>query len=80
MGKRCDFSSRSVVSPDACLALDELGVPRTIAEKLTFPETVTSLNYDWLKQLVSNGPEGRPGARYYISGSTGQRFDLKLMR
>ena len=49
MGKRCDFSSRSVVSPDACLALDELGVPRTIAEKLTFPETVTSLNYDWLK-------------------------------
>lgn len=49
MGKRCDFSSRSVVSPDACLALDELGVPRTVAEKLTFPETVTSLNYEWLK-------------------------------
>lgn len=27
MGKRVDFSARSVVSPDACLALDELGVP-----------------------------------------------------
>jgi DNA-directed RNA polymerase II subunit RPB1 len=28
MGKRVDFSARSVVSPDANLALDELGVPR----------------------------------------------------
>lgn len=27
MGKRVDFSARSVISPDACLALDELGVP-----------------------------------------------------
>ena len=27
MGKRVDFSARSVVSPDSSLALDELGVP-----------------------------------------------------
>lgn len=27
MGKRVDFSARSVVSPDSNLALDELGVP-----------------------------------------------------
>ncbi len=27
MGKRVDFSARSVISPDASLALDELGVP-----------------------------------------------------
>ncbi len=41
MGKRVDFSARSVVSPDSNLNLDELGVPRTIAMNLTFPETVT---------------------------------------
>jgi DNA-directed RNA polymerase II subunit RPB1 len=27
MGKRVDFSARSVISPDANIALDELGVP-----------------------------------------------------
>jgi len=44
MGKRVDFSSRSVVSPDSNLALDELGVPETIANILTLPEEVNSLN------------------------------------
>jgi len=32
MGKRVDFCARSVISPDANLAMDELGVPQTIAE------------------------------------------------
>ena len=27
MGKRVDFSARSVISPDSNIALDELGVP-----------------------------------------------------
>ena len=38
MGKRVDFSARSVVSPDSNLALDELGVPEKIAISLTIPE------------------------------------------
>ena len=38
MGKRVDFSARSVVSPDSNLALDELGVPEKIAAALTIPE------------------------------------------
>src|SRR6201999_637159 len=37
MGKRVDFSARTVISPDPNLALDELGVPRTVAANLTFP-------------------------------------------
>jgi DNA-directed RNA polymerase beta' subunit len=41
MGKRVDFSARSVVSPDSNLALDELGVPEKIAAALTIPEEVT---------------------------------------
>ena len=40
MGKRVDFSARTVISPDANLALDELGVPRSIANILTIPEIV----------------------------------------
>jgi len=45
MGKRVDFSARSVVSPDSNLALDELGVPEKIAAQLTIPEEVTEYNY-----------------------------------
>jgi DNA-directed RNA polymerase II subunit RPB1 len=49
MGKRVDFSARTVVSPDPNLSLDELGVPKSIAMNLTFPETVTQLNIEKLK-------------------------------
>jgi len=37
MGKRVDFSARSVISPDSNLALDELGVPQKVAAAMTFP-------------------------------------------
>lgn len=41
MGKRVDFSARSVITPDPSLDLDELGVPIRIAINMTVPETVT---------------------------------------
>ena len=37
MGKRVDFSARTVITGDPNLALDELGVPWGIALNLTFP-------------------------------------------
>jgi DNA-directed RNA polymerase II subunit RPB1 len=52
-GKRVDFSSRSVVSPDAALDIDQLGVPRVIAEKQTIPMTVTAQNLGHLRGLIS---------------------------
>ena len=44
MGKRVDFSARSVITPDPNLDLDELGVPYKIAMNLTFPEKVSIFN------------------------------------
>ena len=44
MGKRVDFSAQSVVTPDPNLDIDQVGVPMTIAQNLTFPEIVTSFN------------------------------------
>lgn len=38
MGKRVDFSARTVITGDPNLELDEVGVPKTIAMNLTFPE------------------------------------------
>lgn len=49
MGKRVDFSARTVISGDPNISIDELGVPWSIALNLTYPETVTAHNYDrWL--------------------------------
>ena len=46
MGKRVDFCARTVITPDPNLRIDQVGVPRTIAQNLTFPEIVTPFNID----------------------------------
>jgi DNA-directed RNA polymerase II subunit RPB1 len=63
MGKRVDFSARSVITPDANIELDELGVPEEIATNLTFPEIVSPYNRDRLLSYVKNGPDKHPGAK-----------------
>jgi len=45
-GKRVDFSSRTVISPDPNLDLGEVGVPEAVATKLTIPEIVTEWNIE----------------------------------
>ena len=46
MGKRVDYSARTVISGDPNIAIDELGVPWSIALNLTYPETVTVHNIE----------------------------------
>ena len=65
-GKRVDFSSRTVISPDPNLTISDVGVPSDVAKKLTIPETVSTWNIDKLKTLVLNGPNDYPGANYII--------------
>lgn len=48
MGKRVDFSARTVITPDPNINIDELGVPWSIALNLTYPETVTPYNMERL--------------------------------
>lgn len=66
MGKRVDFSARSVITPDPNLELDQLGVPLRIAQNITIPVTITPYNIDEMRMLINNGPEGYPGAKYII--------------
>ena len=47
MGKRVDFSARTVISGDPNISIDELGVPWSIALNMTYPETVTPHNLKW---------------------------------
>src|SRR5579875_304975 len=65
-GKRVDFSSRTVISPDPSLDISEVGVPYDVAMKLTVPERVTPWNIERLKKLVVNGPTKFPGANYIV--------------
>jgi DNA-directed RNA polymerase subunit A' len=65
-GKRVDFSSRTVISPDPNLDISEVGVPIEVAKKLTVPERVAPWNIEFLKGLVRNGPDTYPGANYII--------------
>ena len=79
MGKRVDFSARTVITPDPNLSLDEVGVPRSIARTMTVCETVTPFNIEKLQKLVQNGPTEHPGARYVIRDD-GTRIDLRYAR
>ncbi|KAL6731297.1 hypothetical protein Aduo_002175 [Ancylostoma duodenale] len=76
MGKRVDFSARTVITADPNLPIDTVGVPRTIAQNLTFPEIVTPFNIDKLQELVNRGDSQYPGAKYIIR-ENGARVDLR---
>ena len=65
-GKRVDFSSRTVISPDPNLDIGEVGIPFEVAKKLTIPEKVSQWNLEELKGLVNKGPFDHPGANYVI--------------
>lgn len=77
MGKRVDFSARTVITPDPNLRIDEVGVPRSIAQNLTFPEIVTPFNLQEMRDLVSKGNNQYPGAKYIIRDN-GERIDLRF--
>ena len=57
MGKRVDFSARTVISGDPNIAIDELGVPWSIALNMTYPEIVTPHNYERSVVLISHQPQ-----------------------
>jgi len=63
-GKRVNFSSRSVISPDPRIQLNEVGVPLEIAKVLTVAERVNLTNMEHLKKLVLS--DVYPGANYVI--------------
>jgi DNA-directed RNA polymerase beta' subunit/intein/homing endonuclease len=63
MGKRVDFSARSVITGDPNLSARQLGVPLRVAMCLTKPVVVNDRNRKFLTKLVQNGPEVYPGAK-----------------
>lgn len=63
-GKRVNFSSRTVISPDPALKINEVGIPFEIAKILTVNEKVNSSNLEKLKKIIMN--DNYPQANYII--------------
>ncbi|XP_071952923.1 DNA-directed RNA polymerase III subunit RPC1-like [Antedon mediterranea] len=76
-GKRVDFSSRTVISPDPNLRIDEVAVPVHVAKILTYPERVTKYNMQLMRKLVSNGVDTHPGANFIQQRFTNVKKFLK---
>jgi DNA-directed RNA polymerase subunit A' len=78
-GKRVDFSSRTVISPDPNISINEVGVPEEAAKILTVPVRVTQWNIEEMRNYVINGPYKWPGANYIIRPD-GKRIDLRYFK
>ena len=78
MGKRVDYSARTVISVDPNLNIDEFGVPQKIAMNLTFPEIVHKYNIEKLRKTVLNGPTNYPGAKTITKGKYGNQRNISL--
>ena len=78
MGKRVDYSARTVISVDPNIDIDEYGVPQKIAMNLTFPEIVTIYNIKKLKKMVKNGPKTYPGAKTVTKTANGVNKNISL--
>jgi DNA-directed RNA polymerase beta' subunit len=80
MGKRTDFSARTVITSDPNLSLDELGVPIKIAMNITFPEVVTPYNIEEMTKLVKNARYVYPGANFVIPENSidGKKYTIDL--
>lgn len=63
-GKRVNFSSRTVISPDPNLSVSEVGVPMAVAMELSIPVIVTPRNVEEIREYIRRGPENHPGANY----------------
>ena len=72
MGKRVEFSARTVIGPDPTLPFGWMGMPVEVAEELTFPERVTVFNKEYLSDIVNSGK-----ANFIMTNNGETRLNLK---
>ncbi len=79
-GKRVDFSSRSVIGPDPCIDVDELGVPESIATSQTVNARVFFANRESLAAAVRVGANKVGGAMIVEkTGDPPRRISLQTL-
>ena len=78
MGKRVDYSARSVITGDPNLSIQQLGVPLKIAKNITKPVVVNDRNKMFLLKLAQNGPDQYPGAKI-LEKKSGDNISLRYI-
>ena len=53
-GKRTDFCARTVIGPEVNCKVDEMIVPKEVADKLTYPVTVNQMNMAYCNKLLDD--------------------------
>lgn len=76
MGKRCDFTARTVITGDDHLAMNQIGIPISVAEKLTIPVKVTDYNKTSLQELL----EKKDSPVKFVVRPNGSRVDLSCVK
>lgn len=76
MGKRCNYTARTVITGDAMMDMRSVGVPRQVAEVLTIVEHVNRLNYEKLQGKVL----AQDKSIKYIVQKDGKRLDMVTTR
>ena len=74
-GKRVDFSARTVIGPDPNLKANEIAIPISFSEKLTFPERVCKYNFKELDNLIKENK-----VNYVIRDNGSKIYDIKIYK
>jgi DNA-directed RNA polymerase subunit A' len=74
-GKRVNHAARSTITPDPFISINEIGVPKEIADDLTVPELVTEWNKKEIIKMIKDGEDVKyfvrqNGARKRVSDAT----------
>ena len=69
-GKRCEFSARTVLSGDPNIGINQVGIPRLVAQSLTKPVLVNQYNL----HLIYNKYKPK-----YVIKKNGKKFDLNIV-
>ncbi|MBU2100749.1 DNA-directed RNA polymerase subunit A', partial [Candidatus Micrarchaeota archaeon] len=74
-GKRVNHAARSTITPDPFISINEIGVPKEIADDLTVPELVTDWNKKEIIKQIKDGEDVKyfvrqNGARKRVSEAT----------
>lgn len=80
LGKRVDYCTRTVITADPSLDLDQIGIPKSVAMRLTKPIVVTPFNVAVLRKAIRTGPHELGGALYVTSKNGKIEYDLAFVQ
>lgn len=79
LGKRVRHMMRSVITGDALLKVDEVGISQDIAMSMSIPEVVRSYNRSRLMTYYMNRDKTYPGCKGIQKASDGTYYNIKYL-